>query len=465
MPPRTAPRLHTLPADALGVIAGCVHADDKFAFARTCRALRSALGGAHTLTPRNATSAAHLRWKLAEGLPHTAETCSDAAAFGLLDPIRAAHAARVPSDLFHMYVAAAENGHVRVIQWLTFNRRINRDDARYVSQAAAENGHVDVLQWCHNVGWALGGAEGAARNGHVHVLDWLFRRGRLAREGELCYAAAEGGQLDVLRWLRARGFPWDKTTYKAALPYYCYYSVVVAETGNLDVLRFLHASGCPWDASICGDGHDAGMAAAQQGQVDMLEWLHARGVPLCDSEMLAMAARRGHLAAVKWLHTHGCPWDEYVYASALPVYTENGMGGAGYRAHPDVLEYLRANDCPWGGFHDSKFCNAAAQQGDLATLQFLHTCNCPWDEITCNWAASFGHLEVVKYLHENGCPWDAGSCDGAARFGYLAVVKYLHENGCPWDAETCTAALHGGHLDVLQYLRARTTTASVGVGS
>ena len=80
----------------------------------------------------------------------------------------------------------------------------------------------------------------------------------------LCNGAAGRGDLEMLKWLRAKGCPWDKWTCANA-----------AKGGHLEMLKWLRAEGCPWDEGAC-----------------------------------AWAALRGHLEVLKWLQAEGCPWDE-----------------------------------------------------------------------------------------------------------------------------------------------------------
>ena len=77
--------------------------------------------------------------------------------------------------------------------------------------------------------------KGAAARGDVEMLKWLRAKGCPWDEGT-CAAAAYGGHLEVLKWLRAGGCPWDNWT--------CAYA---AEGGNLEVPKWLRAEGCPWD--------------------------------------------------------------------------------------------------------------------------------------------------------------------------------------------------------------------------
>jgi hypothetical protein len=52
--------------------------------------------------------------------------------------------------------------------------------------------------------------------------------------------AAISSSLDMLRYLRAIGCPWDETVCSTA-----------AYNGRLDVLQWAREEGCPWDAHVC----------------------------------------------------------------------------------------------------------------------------------------------------------------------------------------------------------------------
>ena len=49
--------------------------------------------------------------------------------------------------------------------------------------------------------------------------------------------AASGGNLELGRWLRGEGCPWNK--------WICYHAV---NQGHIEMLRWARENGCPWDA-------------------------------------------------------------------------------------------------------------------------------------------------------------------------------------------------------------------------
>lgn len=83
--------------------------------------------------------------------------------------------------------------------------------------------------------------------------------------------AAKIGNIEVMKWLKDNGCPFNKETFSWA-----------AYNGNLENMKWLHSNGCPWDP-----------------------WT------------FASAAKKGILKNMKWLHRNGCPWDRYTIMHAV----------------------------------------------------------------------------------------------------------------------------------------------------
>jgi hypothetical protein len=124
---------------------------------------------------------------------------------------------------------------------------------------------------------------------------------------------------------------------------------------------------------------------------------------------------------------------------------------AASNGHLDALKFLHERGCPW----DACVCTAAASKGHIEVLRYLHEHGCPWAVHTFEAAPYCGRVEVVRYLHEHGCPWTAHVLEIAAHCGNLEIVRYLHEHGCPWNGKVFESAVRGGNLAVLQYLYER----------
>lgn len=92
---------------------------------------------------------------------------------------------------------AAVGGHLELLKFLVEQGFPavcpTSDDYNYgVSRAAAEYGHINILQWVLD----------------NHIEDW---------DEQVCRHAAGGGKLDTLKWLRANGCPWGASTCKDAV--------------------------------------------------------------------------------------------------------------------------------------------------------------------------------------------------------------------------------------------------------
>eukprot|EP00588_Corethron_pennatum_P032747 CAMPEP_0194349390 /NCGR_PEP_ID=MMETSP0171-20130528/107064_1 /TAXON_ID=218684 /ORGANISM="Corethron pennatum, Strain L29A3" /LENGTH=266 /DNA_ID=CAMNT_0039116835 /DNA_START=101 /DNA_END=897 /DNA_ORIENTATION=- len=146
--------------------------------------------------------------------------------------------------------------------------------------------------------------------------DWV-ERGGVFNENT-CYAAATGGQLRVLQWLRARNCPWDSWTTRRA-----------ARNGHLKVLKWAKGEGCELGAGICYE-------AAKGGHFEVLKWAQGEGCQW-DKFTCSGAAQGGHLEILKWARGEGCEWDSRTCISAA-------LSG-----HMELLKWAISNGCPQEG--------------------------------------------------------------------------------------------------------------------
>eukprot|EP01051_Picozoa_sp_SAG22_P001354 SAG22_NODE_52_length_24288_cov_15.594568_22_plen_146_part_00 len=110
--------------------------------------------------------------------------------------------------------------------------------------------------------------------GHLAVVKWLWDvDGFTVEAGDWYDAAAEGGQLEVLKYLRANcadylseeHYDWGSSTCNAA-----------AAGGHLEVLKRIRANGCEWDPA----DDNALEAAAEHGHTSMevVKWCLENGL-------------------------------------------------------------------------------------------------------------------------------------------------------------------------------------------
>jgi len=175
--------------------------------------------------------------------------------------------------------------------------------------------------------------------------DWVERGGVF--DESTCSAAAKGGRLPLLQWLRRRGCPWDEKTCSSA-----------AQHGHLELLQWARGEGCPWNSKTC-------FLAARHGHFELLQWARGKG---CEWEsehnesMCVEAASGGYLEMLQWVRREGCEWDEDTFM--------------------------------W-----------AARGGKLEVLQWMREEGCEWSFKTCLIAADYGRIETLKWAIENGCEY------------------------------------------------------------
>ena len=152
----------------------------------------------------------------------------------------------------------------------------------------------------------------AAEIGCISVLERLHQNGLLSTPeithvpfpasinvpdvGQLYRVTARSGQLEVLKWLRAKSLWWPHRVEG----WHFHAFLGAAEGGNIEIIKWLLASGQQWDAAVCA-------IAAQFGQLEALKWLHTNGCPW-DKGTCAGAAHGGHFEILKWAHANDCPW-------------------------------------------------------------------------------------------------------------------------------------------------------------
>ncbi|KAL6047441.1 Ankyrin repeat domain containing protein [Balamuthia mandrillaris] len=334
---------------------------------------------------------------------------------------------------------AAKGGHLHVLQWL-FQRAQSWQRKGFVKDtchAAAIAGHTHILKWVahtpllHGPGDALSGqiVEAAALGGQLETLKWMkdemdkaaakeeTGREQLEYYAECVFrAAAAGGHLHLLRWVASS----ELGCAPKGDPHIYYWA---ASGGRLDVLQWLHD-----DLGIHYDGSKyACYQAATAGHLDALRWLLARGGKL-DETLSAFAAKAGHLPVLQWLFEQGCPWND------------SAVGDVAGRGHTDVLRWLYQRQ---GG--------EALTKADSSTS-------------LCTRAASNGHLETLKFLRLEVQPqfaWGVETsravvaCPRVANKKALALLRWMREEAdppCPWDEKTSQEAVQKERWKLLRWM-------------
>ncbi len=272
-------------------------------------------------------------------------------------------------------------------------------------------------------------------------MQWYSTRIRFMWTENPCNAAAEVGNLKMLRWMIDNRCPISKRTPMHA-----------ARGGHLHIVTWFYKYHGPhlpdsvhWDTElICAVAAEYGHIrildwvyhrifrrrripesalgrAARGNQRETMQWLLDHGCKL-SGDAFSDAVRGGHLQMLEWMHEMGCRIDSWCIVVAIET------------RRMDVLRWLLDHGCRY----DQLMCQHAIQNDNLDALICARSIECPWDEQDFAYAALKGNMDVIRYMHESGCPWDDRACRTAAGSGHLPVLQYLHENGCPWTRSICT---------------------------
>ncbi|GLC38720.1 hypothetical protein PLESTM_000767300 [Pleodorina starrii] len=198
---------------------------------------------------------------------------------------------------------------------------------------------VGRLQWLHGRGYPMEeyAAKLAAENGDSAALQFLLEQAGVLTHDIDCMEVAWKGHLDILQYLRGRGKPLINAMVARSAASGGHLHVVVwavetlgvtpdntgdlldraATSGNIELMSWLRDRGWAW-------GHQAVVTAAFSGRMEALDWILAHGghLPNNGSPFLN-AARNGDLAMILRLRQLGCPRDpellEYCIFHGVPV--------------------------------------------------------------------------------------------------------------------------------------------------
>ncbi|PNH05989.1 Ankyrin repeat domain-containing protein [Tetrabaena socialis] len=473
------------------------------------------------LTPEVAVAAAKggnvdvLRLVLAEGVKVGKEAAEEAiqraACAGHAAFLRALLHGRAckPENLRGAALAAANAGHLSVLEFLVEVLDAADVLSEGVLKAAVRSGSMELLAWLHGRGCPLDASmfAVAAECGSEEQLEWLVARGcPMGEEGEPYYRAAIFANTAVLGGLRRLGCPWGPRTFVRAVTSYaagCGYS--------REALRWLLEVGCPvpcWQEVL--------RAARPQDRPELAAWL---------AEQMQL---RGPQLGLGWLLELGClvNWDEDMRKTehklpgeATPPFTPQQQQVADALPTADAADpsriwlpelvqrfagCLTCNEVAcvlrlvnkaaaaqfsrpqertirlslpvphpefarrWGGMDAFRSLNRAqrhqlpcltARSGSIANLEVLlargdtgHVLEGP----ALDAAAAGGQLEVCRWLRQQGCPYS--TCGStlciASRGGQQAVCEWLLADVCPQNPWAAVQAACGGHVGLMDWLLA-----------
>ncbi len=235
----------------------------------------------------------------------------------------------------------------------------------------------------------------------VPLVEWGLRLRLFTRETPLIRYAAAAGRDDVVVWLRANGWTWDREA-----------SISAARGGHFSILL--------WACGMNYDCHEAAcaLAAASIGHLAIVDWAYSRD-----------RLGRGELREIAVAAAEAADWPMLEWLAGLQ----------------------RCPEPPW----TPKALAIAANKGRFAVVRWLRLRGCEWTADVCANAARCGHLELLCWARDNGCPWDERTCANAALHGHLGLLKWAVGAGAPLAHSAVLNATIRGHAHVLEWFRSK----------
>ena len=157
----------------------------------------------------------------------------------------------------------------------------------------------------------------AARTGDTHLLHFAILNDVEWSPYLCCIEMAKYGHKEGARWLLNKA-SFSRDVYDTLVeqientdPVMKTYAEA-ARDGDIEHLKLLRDKGYPWPTDTCSE-------AAQWGHLDVLQWLRAQDPPCpWNPDTAYAAARWGDSRMLKWLHQNGFPW-QGALASSMKI--------------------------------------------------------------------------------------------------------------------------------------------------
>ena len=201
---------------------------------------------------------------------------------GHLPYLESLHNRKLLLKVYALYLPAASRGQLHILKWLNENNYWpNEDDFKngdgaemtHTCYVSAKNGHKHVLEWIHSHEYIVieDALLGAAEGGHLDLLKWLFKLGIKTHYSleEIGKKATKKGHEHILKWLEKKGLNLTKFLENIEKTKMNDYFTNVVKKGKLKELKKLIENGHKSDIDM--------MYAVSSKSVKMLDWLLENG--------------------------------------------------------------------------------------------------------------------------------------------------------------------------------------------
>ena len=312
-----------------------------------------------------------------------------------------------------------------------------------------------------------------AEQGNLQMLEYCVKKQKLEDYDCALHHAAEGGNLDCVRFLLERVGGLKKPKFKGQMWRSTRGEFIIAAAArksHLHVVKYLMSKGS-WVTS------DTLVFTARDGSLECLRYLRENDIRKVrwNYSCVIAAAARGDLEMCKYCVQNGCPLD-------VPEDTPNAMRPAVDYGHLEIVRFLHEE----GGLEfDVMHILSTLVTGNVEILKyvwyrqimplgedFLMNIWDLWaefhgtldDELTLKLNAkreSLGHLPCVKFLHEEiQIPLVLSPLHLAVYWGNRALIEYVLEKSVeptsflPFKVKKllCKTSAVCNYLDCLQFL-------------
>lgn len=280
----------------------------------------------------------------------------------------------------------------------------------------------------------------------VYFKQWLH-------EEKIGEYAAEGGSLDVIRYLVTEG----KAVNHAKL------YRLAARHGHLPIIQYISST---FTRII---HHQYSNYATKNPS-----YYDEKHVPFYDPAIYIEAARGGHLSIIQWAQENHIPTNRrrgsiakaknMGYLIRRPRSKDISIGQligpvAAKYGHLNIISYLYENEEE----NSNRMIHNAAKNGHLHIIQYcvenyLYGLQIPTNSSTGEWAARNGHLSIIIYLKEQNRYQPYKDLTFAVKNHHWDVAVYLLENGFYKEEELnelCSYLGKIGNLSMIFYLEKR----------
>lgn len=207
-----------------------------------------------------------------------------------------------------------------------------------------------------------------------------------------------------------------------------------AAEGNLAVLRWADAAGYPRDQSSYA-------LARYHKQTEVIDWLEKTPmiIQLNPSSTCNYIARYKPIGILKWAISQGYPRDPGMQMIAA------------VKGDVELLRYTENLKMPW----NNRVCRVAASHGHLYFLTevFLnHGCHCDWDDYARRQHRGTEVPHWTSVPLEKACKHRQFICEEAAAGGHLAVLQWAYNQGLILNTTSYINAIVRGHMHILDWL-------------